>query len=989
MVLVRKTKTVLAVLLMIAGAVYLLRPGFRNETGRRNVGLEREPILLAARLVDPKTLPMPPDPPRESLSSRGTCAYAVQCATPVSAALRKRAADLGVRVISFIPRNALLVEASPSAVRSLLATVDFSAAFAYLPEDKVQRGLTGGLVTVLPLAEADRVGLEAYVTAEGGTVRPFGPSRQGSFRAEVSDDLLQKLAVRGDVRWLERHVPPKASNDHAVADTGVREVWNPHGLTGRGQVIASADTGLDTGDLGALHRDFSGRVVDIVNLGGRTTGDYCGHGTHTAGTLAGSGEMSDGQYCGVVPDANLFIQACGDTNGSLNIYFDNAQSYSDIFAAGVRRGAYVHSDSWGGNDKGAYSDMSVGLDEVVWNNPDLLVVVANGNSGSGRQTVGTPATAKNSLSVGNAYSSRSVANVWKINGSSSRGPCADGRIKPEIAAPGTSIVSTRSSKSSNSSYDGNTSYTKMSGTSMAAPHVAGCAALVRQWLSERQGVSRPTAALVKAVLTGGARGSLPDNDVGWGRLSLEETLFPSNRAVRVEDRIPYSNGCALKYRVTVTNESPLDVQLCWVDYPGEASAARALVNDLDLVVSNRTTGVVSYGNAVEGGDRLNNTESVRIPSASVGEYDVLIVGASVPYDSSDGGAAALYIRGAFDPDSVEEPELVTLTVSVEAGAALADVRPAVGIRKVEKGSTVVFFAPEWAYQCTELGTAFARQAFRGHVGTGDAPASGLEREFRVTVSNDTSVVWRYDERVSDYLLSCCAYLEGVPDDDYNPYVYEAWLTNGTTFRLSFPADAAVGEAFTYTGRYKEPGAWWAKSGTYVFRLGSVAYARTDDVNWTYLFDDQNGELCRAVDITMDEGVDLWSCYFNETEQSYDGLPYWWYMRYLWGGEMMFGYDSSAAGDPDGDGFSNAAEYADSTDPVDDESFRFRIDAFSPQGMTFTGSTNGNLVVERCALPGGEWIGIQTNYPPRTSVTNAVRFSGNLSTNGFYRVIYLR
>ena len=259
----------------------------------------------------------------------------------------------------------------------------------------------------------------------------------------------------------------------------------------------------------------------------------------------------------------------------------------------------------------------------------------------------------------------------------------------------------------------------------------------------------------------------------------------------------------------------------------------------------------------------------------------------------------------------------------------------------------------------------------------------------MTVSNDTSVTWRYDERVSDYLLSYCAYLEGVPDDDYNPYVYEAWLTNGTTFRLSFPADAAVGEAFTYTGRYKEPGAWWAKSGTYVFRLGSVAYARTDDVNWMYLFDERNGELVRSADITMDEGVDLWSCYYNETERSTGGLPYWWYERYLWGGEMMFGYDSSAAGDPDGDGFSNAAEYADSTDPVDDESFRFRIDTFSPQGMTFTGSTNGNLVVERCDSPGGEWSGILTNRSPRASVTNVVRFSGCLSTNGFYRVIYRR
>ena len=156
----------------------------------------------------------------------------------------------------------------------------------------------------------------------------------------------------------------------------------------------------------------------------------------------------------------------------------------------------------------------------------------------------------------------------------------------------------------------------------------------------------------------------------------------------------------------------------------------------------------------------------------------------------------------------------------------------------------------------------------------------------------------------------------------------------------------------------------------------------------YLLDERNGELVRSVDITMDEGVDLWSCYFNETEQSYDGLPYWWYMRYLWGGSMMFGYDSSAAGDPDGDGFDNAAECADETDPVDDASFRLRIDAFSPAEMTFTGSVKGNLIVERSDRLGGEWKGVLTNLQPRASTVNTVNLNGLESgSNGFFRVIY--
>ena len=894
------------VVVLLAFAAWLLCSHSKEPSPRAEADRGAWPILLASRTVDPRRLPTPSDLPRESLSVRGTCAYAVQCAAPVSATLRKRATDLGARVIAFLPRNALLVEAAPSTVRSLLATADFSAAFAYLPADKVQHGLTGGLVTIVPLAESDRGGLESFVAAEGGAVRPLGPSRQGSFRAEVSGELLLKLAARGDVRWLERYVPPKFVNDCATVDTGVREVWDLHGLTGGGQVISSADSGLDTGDSRTLHRDFADRVVGIVNLGGYTTGDYCGHGTHTAGTLAGSGEMSDGRYRGVAPDAKLFIQACGDTSGSASIHFDNAWTYDDIFAAGVTRGSYIHSDSWGSDDSGAYDDLSIGLDEVVWRCPELLVVVANGNAGSARQTVGSPATAKNALSVGNARSSRSPSNVWKISASSSRGPCADGRIKPEIAAPGTSIVSTRSSLSTDSSYDGNSSYTKMSGTSMATPHVAGCAALVRQWLAECQGFAGvlPTAALVKAVLTGGARGTVPDNSYGWGCLSLEETLFPSNRAVRLVDRIPYYDGSSLRYGVAVTNACPLDVQLCWIDCPGEASAAQALVNDLDLVVSNRTTGAVWYGNAVAGGDRTNNTESVRIPLAAAGEYDVRVVGASVPYDSSEGGAAALYIRGAFDPEEVREQVLVSLRF--------------------------------WSY------------------------FPGYERY--------------YFPDVQGYAKS--PLFDG-----------ECLVESNAEVSVSIPDELPWGESFDVD--YYSYSAWgYRRQGRFRARLGQIEVDNADG-SW-YMCRDEKFRLSRTLNLKMDGTKDVVVYYYNEASTIDGFLPLWWYGRYLYSSVesgLIEESESLSSGDPDGDGFENATEFADETDPVDDESFRFAIDVFSPTGMTFTGSVKGDMIVERCDFLGGEWKGVLTNFAPRTSTATSIRLGENAATNGFYRLIY--
>ncbi len=240
----------------------------------------------------------------------------------------------------------------------------------------------------------------------------------------------------------------------------------------------------------------------------------------------------------------------------------------------------------------------------------------------------------------------------------------DGRIKPDLCAPGTYILSTRSRRLLNASlfwgsYAANTNYAYMGGTSMATPLVAGCAALVRQWLVERRGFAGtpPTAALMKAILTGGAhdlfgdagtnvRQAAPNMQEGWGRVDLGETLYPSNRSVRLVDRIPFAAGSERVWRVETTRAAPLDVQLVWIDYPG-VQGGGGLVNDLDLVVSNRVTGAVWWGNGVAGGDRTNNVEGVRIAPAPAGVYDVRVCGMTVPYDSTEGGAAALYMRGAF------------------------------------------------------------------------------------------------------------------------------------------------------------------------------------------------------------------------------------------------------------------------------------------------------------------------------------------------------
>jgi subtilisin family serine protease len=658
----------------------------------------------------------------------------------------------GLRPLWYVPDNAFLVRASgPSAGSLAKAQLGARWVGAFERDYKLAPELDGLLAApdaapvelrIVVAPDSDPATLAQDIVQAGGEVFDQAGGLNGSvLRVALPGAAIGSLAARGDVLWVEPYYAAAVLDDQARAIIGVPEAREQYDLTGAGQMIAVTDTGLDVQS--NLSADFAGRVargfsrqemyagcaaLSSVGQPG-TWSDLHGHGTHVAGMNAGTGALSDGLYEGVAPGARLVVQAVSSGGDTLDC-LPNAESYLELaYEAGARihNGSFGRRTGVGSCEYGCYTAEDATVDDFLWRHKDYLFVVAAGNSGRDvspgdgvvdADSINSPATAKNVLSVGASENERAQAGdclprsqtmpterlCWDrfgfsaapltgdfvsdnrdgIAAFSSRGPTDDGRIKPEIVAPGTNVISARSHQPgvlAGSPYDAD--YTYLSGTSMATPQVSGLAALVRQWLAQERLRSQPSAALLKALLLNGATSARPGqygtvaeipsawpNSVeGWGRAAIGDTIgLGGEDRVWLAEHGGIATSQLAEYTVHVSAGEPLRVTLAWTDYPSAPGISKALVNDLDLQVivpggdllSGNAAASLPFGCRVSGADRCNNVESVEIAAPFSGNYIIRVRGAAVPFGPQP---FALVARG----ERLLDPALVAPTLQPVLG----------------------------------------------------------------------------------------------------------------------------------------------------------------------------------------------------------------------------------------------------------------------------------------------------------------------------------
>jgi subtilisin family serine protease len=450
--------------------------------------------------------------------------------------------------------------------------------------------------------EAAEVELEAIGLA---VVRTGVSEAMKVIEVDCSQEQLAAIARLNWVFSIEEWHPAEKENDQCqwvVQDwtEDQRSIWG-QGIFGMDEILGYTDTGLDV-----AHWAFYDPSVAITDTGEFPThrkvvvfkhyppasgvGDPDGHGTHVGGIMAGNDSINGGTsaYDGHSKQARIvhlspIPQPPGnDFTVPLNMITN------DLRNPELR--PHTIGNSWWTGTLGQYTNAAATFDMFSWKNKDIQTIKSCGNQYHDEPYMITEPG--NSKSVIAAASLQNGTSATLLSSYSSCGPAPDGRIKPDISAPGEAIMSVQAGTQN--------SYVSMSGTSMASPATNGCVGLCRSYL--RKGfypsgtaTSADTwgyvsSAILKAMVLVSADPNVesyvvPSDHIGWGRIDLDSVLFfagDTRKLLAYDDTTGLATGDYAEFSFEVSDSTmPLRAAVVWTDTAASAGANPALINNLD------------------------------------------------------------------------------------------------------------------------------------------------------------------------------------------------------------------------------------------------------------------------------------------------------------------------------------------------------------------------------------------------------------------------
>ena len=658
-------RRILAVL-ALGALVAVAGPGWAGEHAGPKVRLKIgsfEP--LSERLPLPEGLRLAQEP------SAGY--FIVQFGERVRPALLEQLVAVGASPVEYLPDQAYVVRLPAGAAAAVRSAGGVRWLGAIEPGWKIAPDLgtrpyqdpsrrEGGILRVTmdlwPGESGDEAAAAvAFTGADVVQVERFAATTR--LRVRATRPQIDAAARLPAVSWIEEmaEITPRNNTTRWVVQSNLpaqTPIWDA-GLHGEGQIVGHIDGRIDMNS--CYFRDANNNTPGpghrkVIAYRSNAGLGADSHGTHTAGTSAGDQFPLNGTI-----DNNGIAYAAKISHSNINDISGSSNTPSNLYAyleSAHNDGARVHTNSWGDDGTTAYTTWTRDIDRFSYDHEDSLVFFAVTNT----STLRNPENAKNVVAVGASGNGTGAANFC----SGGRGPTNDGRRKPEIFAPGCSIVSAASGQTC-----GTRAYT---GTSMACPAVTATGALVRQYFEEGwypSGTASPSdahvpsGALVKATLTNAAVDmtgitGYPSDQEGWGRVLLDNALYFAGdlRTLSVLDDLRNADGLATgqatSYELVVEgSDEPLHVTAAWTEPAASLLANPATVNDLDLEVVS-PSGDTYLGNAFDtntgrsivGGtaDAKNNLEQVIVSGPAVGTWTVRMKGTAVNQGSQGYGLVA-------------------------------------------------------------------------------------------------------------------------------------------------------------------------------------------------------------------------------------------------------------------------------------------------------------------------------------------------------------